>query len=299
MLRFSFPFVLAFSILQMSGQPSNAQVPTAVAPRIMLNPDIVRRLRSAALVEPDTVRRLALLRQKAEEILNKPLLSYLFEATYHGKPALMLKTSRKMMKRATTLGLAWNLWQDERYARRGRDELLAVAEFENWNPVHFLDTAEMSAAVGIGLDWFAAFLSHAEKDQIVDALIEKGIMPGLKLYEGAETTDGYNWIRPRSRGYNAMSPTEKADHGWPVETFNWNIVCNSGLTIAALAVRPYDPKIADKLLRYSVKSIKNGFDEYTPDGGFPEGADYWSYATRYAAMFLDSVTDVLGEVVSI
>ena len=44
MLRFSFPFVLAFSILQMSGQPSNAQVPTAVAPRIMLNPDIVRRL---------------------------------------------------------------------------------------------------------------------------------------------------------------------------------------------------------------------------------------------------------------
>lgn len=49
MLRFSFPFVLAFSILQMSGQPSNAQVPTAVAPRIMLNPDIVKGARFEVL----------------------------------------------------------------------------------------------------------------------------------------------------------------------------------------------------------------------------------------------------------
>ena len=30
--------------------------------------------------------------------------------------------------------------------------MLAAASFENWNPKHFLDTAEMTAALAIGFD---------------------------------------------------------------------------------------------------------------------------------------------------
>ena len=76
----------------------------------------------------------------------------------------MLKTARKMLKRASVLGLAWHLWGDDRYAARGRAELLAVAAFEDWNPHHFLDTAEMAAAVSIGPTGMAFNFGNSETE---------------------------------------------------------------------------------------------------------------------------------------
>jgi len=275
--------------------PVQGREPIAAAvPHLLLTPEITARLRAAATSDPETARRLAELRHKAEDILERPLLAEVFETTYHGKPATLLQTSRQMFKRATVLGLAWNLWGHERYATRGRQELLAVAAFDNWNPAHFLDTAEMSAAVALGLDWFTAYLSDADKRRLVAALVDKGIRPGLQLYQDAEGKGVPAWVEPRARGFTALSPTAAADLGWPLETFNWNIVCNAGLTIAALAVRPFEPVLADALLRHSLASIRRGFAEYAADGGFSEGADYWAYATRYAAMFNHAVGDVLG-----
>jgi len=260
------------------------------ASRLMLTPQVVADLRAAEKTDPETARRLAELRHKADEILARPLMAQTFEVTYHAKPRTMLKVSRKMLKRVTVLGLAWQLWGEERYAARGRAELLAVAAFPDWNPAHFLDTAEMAAAVGLGIDWFSAYLSEADRARLVAAMVDKGLKPGLALYEGAAA-----WTRPRPGGFRHVSATEKADHGWPIETFNWNMVCNAALAIAALAVRPDEPAIADQVLNHSAGSIAHGFAEYGPDGGFPEGADYWSYATRYAAMFLHAADTALND----
>ena len=39
------------------------------------------------------------------------------------------------------------------YAAKAKENLLEVCAFKDWNPSHFLDTAEMSHAVGVGYDW--------------------------------------------------------------------------------------------------------------------------------------------------
>lgn len=266
----------------------------AKGPRMILNAEIIERLQSAAQSDEETAKRLEKLRKKADEILKKPLLSAQYEPTYSGEPPVMLFTARDMMKRATELGLVWNLWGDDRYAKRGRDELLGVAGLKDWYPQQFLATAEMSAAVAIGLDWFAAYLGDADKERILQALVEKGIEPGLELYE-SENPDGRSaWIDPQPRDDRMPAETERADHEWPIGTFNWNIVNNSGMALAALAVRDYKPELSERLLGHSVKSIAHGFAEYGEDGGFPEGPDYWSYATRYAVTFLSATKDILG-----
>jgi len=285
--------VVSLFVVQACVYPSEA---SESPPQIMLNPDRLTALLNAAESDDEAAHPLRSLRKKAEEILEESLLSHTFEVTYHGKPATMLKTSRTMLKRASILGLAWNLWKDERYAARGRAELLGVAAFKHWNPAHFLDVAEMAAAVSIGLSWFASRLSEEDVAVLVDALVEKAIVPGLALYESAgSTANGASWIKPGDRGFHPNSAAERADHGWPIESFNWNIVCNSGLALAGLMVRTHKPNLSRRLFSHIQRSIKHGFAEFEPHGGFSEGLGYWSYASRYAALFLDSVPDIMGE----
>src|SRR5256885_307328 len=65
----------------------------------------------------------------------------------------MLNSSRTALGRITFLATLYRMDGDKRFADRARDEMLAIARFNDWNPSHFLDTAEMSAARALGDDW--------------------------------------------------------------------------------------------------------------------------------------------------
>jgi hypothetical protein len=65
----------------------------------------------------------------------------------------LLDTSRRVMNRIYTLGLMYRLTGEQQYADRAWKELTAAAEFKDWNPRHFLDTAEMTHAFAIGYDF--------------------------------------------------------------------------------------------------------------------------------------------------
>ena len=51
------------------------------------------------------------------------------------------------------IGVAWLLTRDARYASRVALEMERVCGFASWNPVHFLDVAEMTMAVALAHDW--------------------------------------------------------------------------------------------------------------------------------------------------
>ena len=53
----------------------------------------------------------------------------------------------------THSGVAWFLDGDQRHRQRLLAELDAAAGFPDWNRTHFIDTAEMMAAVALGRDW--------------------------------------------------------------------------------------------------------------------------------------------------
>ncbi|MEA2736084.1 MAG: hypothetical protein QOE14_2535, partial [Humisphaera sp.] len=91
----------------------------------------------------------------------------------------LLHISRLVVTRVTTLGGLYRLTGEEKYARRCREEMLAAANFKDWNPSHFLDVAEMTSALAIGYDWIFGTLSEEDRATIRTAIVEKGLKPGL------------------------------------------------------------------------------------------------------------------------
>jgi hypothetical protein len=171
-----------------------------------------------------------------------------------------------------TEAMAYRLTGDEWFLARAKSDLLTVAAFPDWHPQHFLSVGEMSFAVAIGYDWLYAKLKPEERAILKRALVEKSLA-------FADTTYGY------SNGKAAWSG--KA-------TGNWNQVCNSGLLSAALAIADEEPALARKVITGARESMARGMADYAPDGGFPEGPGYWTYATTYAVIAIAELESALG-----
>ena len=194
----------------------------------------------------------------------------------------LLHQSKTCLDRVYTLLTVYRLSGERRFAERAIIEMLAAARFPDWNPSHFLDTAEMSHALAIGYDWLYDTLSEEEKNTIREALVEKGLKPAMDFYRR-----GGWWV--------------KAKH-------NWNQVCNGGIGIAALAIAEEEPEMAEYILQEALKSIRRPMAEFASDGGpcgppvrdarmggWVEGPGYWDYATSYNVYFLAALESALGD----
>jgi hypothetical protein len=176
----------------------------------------------------------------------------------------LLHQSRAGLGRILHLGYAWRLTGEREYAERARAELLAAAAFTDWNPSHFLDVAEMTAAMGIGYDWFYSYLDAESRATIRDAIITKGLRPGT------------------------------AAHSWTRASHNWNQVCNAGLTVGALAVAESQPALAATLIARAINTVPLAMHEYAPDGAYPEGVSYWGYGTTFNVILIAALQSALG-----
>jgi hypothetical protein len=203
-------------------------------------------------------------REEGEALLATPPT----EREYEPKRPVMLLTSRRVLQRVRLLGGLYLLSGDARYAARAKTELFAAAAFPDWNPSHFLDTAEMAHAFALGLAWLGDTLSSAERARLRAALVAKGIEPGLAAH-----ANGAYWARGTS---------------------NWNLVCNGGLLLAALAVEQDEPERAARLIEQCLASAPRALASYAPDGAWDEGPAYWSYATHYASFLIAGLETARG-----
>lgn len=173
----------------------------------------------------------------------------------------LLDKSREALRRIFQLSYAFRTTQEKKYASRAEKEMLAIAEFTDWNPSHFLDVAEMTMAMAIGYDWLYHELSNASKQKIKEAIVKKGLEPSLEPKNNS-------WLR--------------AEH-------NWNQVCNAGMTYGALAVHEDHPDLSLKIINRAIASISIPMKDYGPDGIYPEGYGYWGYGTSFNVMFLSAM----------
>ncbi|MBC8405331.1 MAG: heparinase II/III family protein [Planctomycetes bacterium] len=189
---------------------------------------------------------------------------------YTSKGPQALQQAHEALKRCYALGFAWRATKDERYVKKLEENLLNICGFKNWTPDHFLATAEFAHAVGIGYDWGFSGISKESRAKIRAGLLKNGLNPGLKDMKSVPMVD---WVK-----------TE----------YNWNFVCNGGLVIGALAIAEHEPKIAEEILDFAKDNLVKTYETYGPDGAWPEGPGYWSYATQYAVYTLAAMQTCLG-----
>jgi hypothetical protein len=170
--------------------------------------------------------------------------------------------------RIATLAVAWKLEGDRRYAQQAERELLAATRFPDWNPRHYLDTAEMTAATAMGYDWFYDVLPAKSRARIRDAIVNKGLKTSLCFYR-------------RGNG-----PTAR--------TNNWGIVTNAGMAMGAIAVADTNPKIAAAVLGGALRRVRPAMSRYGSDGTYPEGLGYWRYSTEHAVKLLSTLRSSFG-----
>jgi len=230
-------------------------------PRLMLKDEDLKRLKQ---------------RHEEDEVLQKCVRDVLEEAddcagksmlTYRKIGPRLLHVSRECLHRIYALCLAYRWTGEEKYAGKAVDNMLTVCAFKDWNPSHFLDTAEMSHAVGLGYDWLFSYMDAGTRKKIKAGLIKNGLEPGLAAYKKSW------WVRSE---------------------YNWNQVCNGGLIVGALAIAESDPKYAEQIVAAAVRSLPRALKSYGPDGAWGEGPGYWSYATRYTAYGLAALQSALG-----
>ena len=176
----------------------------------------------------------------------------------------LLDVCRDNLRRIFFLSYAYRMTGDQKYSDRAEAEMLHITAFQDWNPRHFLDVAEMTLAMAIGYDWNYDRLSAKSRKMISESITEKGLKPSM----------------------------DNSHNYWLKEINNWNQVCNTGISMGALAVYEENPALSVELLNRAILSLPNAMKEYGPDGAYPEGVGYWGYGTSFNTIFLDAMDKI-------
>jgi hypothetical protein len=234
-------------------------------PRLIFPESDLARVRALSREHPVVRKLRENLDREADKLQTAPPTEYKVAAQS------LLTESRRVLDRIYTLALMYRLDDDPKHLERAVKELRAAALFPNWNPSHFLDVAEMTHAFAIGYDWLYPGLAATDRDWIREALIEKGLKPALAVYATAG----------------------KEPASWVNSAYHWNLVCNGGAALGALAIADEQPDLARGILKNALDSLPRAMATYAPDGGWPEGPAFWNYGTRYAVYVMAALDSAL------
>ena len=160
---------------------------------------------------------------------------------------------------------------EEAYFSKAREIALHLCKWEQWTDASYgdgikacLDTGHCTYSVAMFYDWCFAKLSEAERAELRAALVAKGIEPILGY------VDRY---QPDTNGYAVLL---------------------SGATLAALAIRPEEPR-AGAWLQLCLDKTRVSLDRGGKDGGTFEGPMYGTYLLDSFALAFDALNSARVE----
>ena len=219
-------------------------------PRLILREGDMAAVQRAVLQDAYAAKAHRQIELATEQIIKEPTS----ERIKHGKR--LLSVSREVLRRVSYCAYMYLYSGNISYARRAEQEMLAAARFSDWNPSHFLDVGEMTAALALGYDWLYDVLSEDSRRAIASAIVEKGLNPGL---------------------------------GRRSQSNNWGQVCNAGLAMGAIAIAERNPMLAEEIIAQSIRNFDATRKFYAPNGIYPEGYGYWEYGTWYHILMVESL----------
>ena len=233
------------------------------APRLLLTDESISIVRDKIEKDPRWKLFFETLKQDSDARLDVPPVEYKLQ----GKR--LLGVSREALKRIFAWSFLYRYTGEEKYAKRTEREALAIANFTDWHPSHFLDVAEMTVACSIGYDACKERFSDENRETIKKAILSKGI-DAVRNVRGA----------------------------WKRNTANWNQVCWCGALFGALAVygdeSPEERDLSVDAICDAVNGVTWAMSSYEPDGNYTEGPGYWGYGTGFNILLFGALKSALG-----
>ncbi|MBP3413033.1 MAG: heparinase II/III family protein, partial [Oscillospiraceae bacterium] len=229
-----------------------------VHPRIFANESDFARVRK--LVQTDSYMKMwyARIYNFCLDTLEEPVLAYEIP---DGKR--LLSVCNNATKRITWLAMAYQISGEQRFAKRAVEEMLNVCSFKDWNPSHYLDTAQMSFGVGLGYDWLYHYMTSSQRSTIMNGIYKHGVS------------------------------TQQTSRSCMTAIHNWNPWCNGGLSVAAAAIFENHPIECAAILSNAVSNIQKSM-LFQPSGAYPEGPDYSTVGLGFTVYLIDTLDTVLG-----
>ena len=256
-------------------RPSGTQViddikakhPNNQHPRVLVTQDRFDELKGLVQTDETMASWLEALKKEAEQMMDSPPEPY---RQVYGDGNLV-NYVRIVKRRVEVLCLLYKITGEEAYKDRAWVELEnAAVDWTDWNPVHFLDAAEMMYTVSIGYDWLYYDWTEQEREILRNAIVEKGLKPGLEAY------------------------SDPMIGVWADHHLNWNAVCNGSLVVAAAAVAETDERLCSLILETGIRGLEYMLVSYQPDGAWDEGPTYWQFATSYLTQCFSTLDAAVG-----
>ena len=245
--------------------PAFGYVPST-HPRLLFNKVEEKEVKKLIKKDPLAGKLASFLKGKADSMVVLPQLTY--DLNKYGN---ILYTSRAYVTRLGTLSLAYRLYGEQKYLDAVNKTLLWICDYKDWDPKHFLDTAEMTTAVAIAYDWLFDALPESTRQKVKESIYKNAISIVLREYE------------------------KGGPGSWAKRETNWNVVCNTGMTLGALAVAEDYPKETATILKNAARYMPNCLKHFAPDGVCYESLTYWGYTTSYLALYLKAVEQNGGD----
>lgn len=180
--------------------------------------------------------------------------------------AMFQEREDSITTRLVHFSFAYLVSGERKYADKAKEIALHLAHWEQWTDPSYgrgrlkccLDTGHCLYAMAMCYDWCYDTLSDAERVQMREAIATKGILPALA---GVDV--------------------------YPADT-NGYAVITAGAGLAALAIRPEEPKAAE-YLQQCLDKTRVSLDHGGKDGGMFEGPMYGTYLIDSFALFFDGL----------
>lgn len=262
MNRYVFLMLLVVNMLRAGAQVSQSYNYSKIVshPRLLLSEKDEIILKQSIVKNPYLDKIDKYVRQVSDSIVLKDPLKFKKE----GKR--LLAVSREALTRLYYLSYSYRITKNKKYLLKAEKELIAICDFESWNPSHFLDVAEICMGIAIAYDWLYTDLNKEIKQKVKNAILEKAFKPSY------------------AKEYNSFL----------IVGSNWNSVCNAGLVYGALAIFEDEQARAIDIIERALKSNQLPLKTYAPDGNYPEGPGYWNYGTTFQLMLSAALESALG-----
>ncbi len=273
------------------GQNRDQKVGEKSRPRLFFTAERIKNLHERASKESVFKEAVDDILKRADRLLEANLVSKEYAEGGSGQHGNYHRPSRQISDMGPTLGLAYQMTGDKRYARKLRDAMIHYGGFSRWAgdahhdpPWHSeLNTARFCYGYANGYDSIYEFLSEDERKTIAESMVRLGILPTLD-----------DWVLG-----------EKRIHALDSMGHNWWSVCVSMAGLAALSLVDDHPQAEDwaqhisdvfpEWFYYQGNILQNKPANFDTKGAFYESVNYAEYALSEYLLFRLAYSNVFGK----